>query len=337
MLVWEGTGLKFASNDLISPEDADMDTYNTADISYAERGDYWRHAISRTFVPLESTFSGSERRGLIRSGLWGDLRLSEVSCSAQDVIRCRKGASNHADNLVLLSFISHGKTSVLQAGNHACLGQGEFGLYDTRFPYELHLHSETRQHVVQIPTEHLGLRLGKTEHLVAHAFGKQHALMPFLQMLLNNLMTQPEDMTCQHASVLYGQFLELLAVIISDESGAKRSGRTHQGLLFQIKIMIDQHLSDTTLSAATIAESFGISARYLNMLLHHDGTSFGRYVLDQRLEKSAEALRSPLHSAAPIGQIAWHSGFTDMPYFSRAFKKKFGCSPTEYRHQSGDA
>jgi|GEM_PF-1517105 len=314
-----------------------MNTYNTADVLYAERCEYWRHAISRTFVPLESTFSGSQRQGVLRSGAWGDLRISEVSSSAQDVMRCRRGADNHPDNAMLLSFISQGKTSVVQAGSHACLGQGEFGLYDTRFPYELHLHGETRQHVVQIPIEHLRQELGKTERLVAHSFGKKHALTPFLHLLLNNLMAQPEDIASRHTGLLYGQFLELLAVIISDECEAKRPSRSSAGLLFQIKIMINQQLSDTTLSASKIAESFSISPRYLSMLLKSDGTTFGRYVLTQRLNKASLALQSPLYSDIPISQIAWKFGFNDMAYFSRAFRAKFSYSPTECRHQAGEA
>ncbi|MDF7662783.1 helix-turn-helix domain-containing protein [Erwiniaceae bacterium L1_54_6] len=314
-----------------------MNTYNTADVLYADRSEYWRHAISHTFVPLESTFSGSERQGVLRSGVWGDLRLSEVSSSAQDVIRCRRGADNHPDNAMLLSFISQGKTSVIQAGSHACLGQGEFGLYDTRFPYELHLHGETRQHVVHIPIEHLRQALGKTEHLVAYSFGKKHSLTPFLHVLLHNLMAQPEDMVSRHTGVLYGQFLELLTVIVSDECKAKIPSRSSAGLLLQIKITINQQLSDTTLSASKIAESFHISPRYLSMLLKSDGTTFGRYVLTQRLNKTSLALQSPLYSDVPISQIAWTFGFNDMAYFSRAFRAKFSLSPTEYRHQAGEA
>lgn len=313
-----------------------MKTYNTADVLYAERGEYWRHAISRTFVPLESTFSGDDRHGVIRSGDWGDLRLSEVSCSAQDVLRCRRGADNHPDNAMLLSFVSQGKTSVIQAGSHASLGQGEFGLYDTRFPYELHLHGETRQHVVQIPIEHLRLKLGKTEHFVAYSFGKKHSLTPFLHMLLNNLMAQPEDIASRHTSVLYRQLLEIITVIVSDECRAKTSSRSSAGLLLQIKIMIDQQLSDTTLSVSRIADSFRISTRYLSMLMKNDGTTFSRYVLTQRLNKASLALQSPLYSDAPISQIAWRFGFNDMAYFSRIFREKFSCSPTEYRHQAGE-
>lgn len=340
MLVWYGTRVWRAVCIRSFSDDwgAGMNIFDTDDVIYADRTDYWRDAISRTFVPLECAFAGSTKAGTIRTGSWGNLRISEINCSAQDVVRARKGADNHPDNLILLSFVSEGTTAVVQAGNHACLGQGEFGLYNTRFPYELHLNGESRQHVVQIPGEHLWQRLGKTDRFVASTFGKHHQLMPFLQMFLNNLMTLPDDIPQKYAAMLYDQFLELLTSIISDESKLRKGGAgTYHGLLFQIKIMINSHLAEHTLSAATVAESFSISSRYLSMLFQKDGTSFGKYLLNQRLTKSAEALRSSLHANTPISQIAWRYGFSDMSYFSREFRAKFGCSPTDYRHNSREA
>lgn len=310
-----------------------MKTFNTCEAVYAERGDYWREAISQTFVPLESTFSGGAREGVIHSGVWGEMKLTDVSCSAQEVIRLRNGADHLPENVLLLSVVSHGKTSVSQAGKCARLGQGEFGLYDTRYPYQLHIHGETRQHVVQIRSDQLTPRLGRTEPLVANAFGKAHPLTGFLQMQLQSLMALPEDIPAGHAALLQEQFLDLLSRIILDECGAgKPSAGSCHGLLFRIKILINQRLTDPLLSPASVAEAFGISTRYLNMLLKKEGTSFCRYLLEQRLNNVAEALQSPLHRSSPVSQIAWNHGFSDMPYFSRAFKARFGESPTGYRN-----
>lgn len=311
-----------------------MENCNTAEVPYGDREEYWRYAISNAFVPLESTFSGQDREGSLTTGKWGALRLSQVSCSAQDVIRTQKRSGNYPDDRILLSIIRRGKTAVVQAGNYAQLQQGQFSLYDTRHPYELHLHSETDQHVVQIPRDDLRQKLGRIEPFVAHAFGRHHALMPYLQMFLNHLMTQPENIDPRHAAVLYEQFFELFTTIMSDECSVNlKGGSTQQGLLFRIKIMVGQRLAESTLSATDIAQSFGITPRYLNMLLKNDGTSFGRYLLDQRLIKTTHMLQSPLQSSLSISHIAWRCGFNDMAYFSRAFRAKFGCSPTEFRHR----
>lgn len=315
-----------------------MKSFDTATVAWCDRNDYWREAISKTFIPLECSFSDNEHHGSIRSGDWEQLRISEIRCSPQQVIRMRKGADNHPDNLILLSVVNTGKTSVAQAGHQTTLSQGEFGLYDTRFPYQLHLDGESSQHVVQIPANHLWQRLGKTDRLLACGFGKQHPLMPFLQMLLNNLMALPDDIPQKYASMLYDQFLSLVSSIISDQCmiGHDRSGSWH-GLLFQIKIMIGSRLAEHNLSAVAVAESFKISPRYLARLFQKDETSFGKYLLSQRLAKSADALQSPLNTKTAVSDIAWRSGFSDMSYFSREFRAKFGCSPTDYRNISSSA
>ncbi|WP_261640399.1 helix-turn-helix domain-containing protein [Erwinia mallotivora] len=309
-----------------------MQTFDTGAVAWADRSDYWRDAISQTFIPLECAFADGDRQGRITSGVWQDLRISEIACSAQNVLRRRRGADNHPDNLILLSVVSQGTTSVAQAGQQVSLTAGEFGLYDTRQPYQLHLEGESRQHVVQIPMEHLWQRLGKTDRLLACGFGSQHPLMPYLQMLLANLMALPDSLPQQYAAMLYDQLLSLVSSIISDQYRTTRNqnGSWH-GLLFQIKIMINSHLAEQSLSASTVAANFNISPRYLARLFQKEGTSFGRYLLSQRLEKSAQALRSPLNSHTQVSEIAWRNGFSDMSWFSREFRSRFGCSPTDYR------
>lgn len=34
-----------------------------------------------------------------------------------------------------------------------------------------------------------------------------------------------------------------------------------------------------------------------------------------------------------ISDIAFRSGFTDVPYFNRLFRKLFGMTPTDYRYE----
>jgi AraC-like DNA-binding protein len=35
--------------------------------------------------------------------------------------------------------------------------------------------------------------------------------------------------------------------------------------------------------------------------------------------------------AGTIAKVCYQMGFNDQVYFSRAFKKQFGCSPSEYK------
>jgi AraC-like DNA-binding protein len=56
----------------------------------------------------------------------------------------------------------------------------------------------------------------------------------------------------------------------------------------------------------------------------------GRWLLNKRLDYSAVIL---CNNHLNISQIVFESGFEDLSHFSRAFKSKFGVSPSEYRHK----
>jgi len=58
------------------------------------------------------------------------------------------------------------------------------------------------------------------------------------------------------------------------------------------------------------------------------GTSPGRWLLERRLERAAHLLRS---TAMSITEIVFECGFENASHFCRAFKKKFGQSPSLFR------
>lgn len=61
---------------------------------------------------------------------------------------------------------------------------------------------------------------------------------------------------------------------------------------------------------------------------HYNETP-GRWLLEKRLDYAAALLRS--QADKNITDIVFDSGFEDSSHFSKAFKKKFGTSPTDYR------
>jgi len=58
------------------------------------------------------------------------------------------------------------------------------------------------------------------------------------------------------------------------------------------------------------------------------GKSISIYIRDFRLAKGLELLQTTIR---PIGDITYSVGFSDVAYFSRCFKEKYGESPTEIR------
>jgi AraC-like DNA-binding protein len=58
------------------------------------------------------------------------------------------------------------------------------------------------------------------------------------------------------------------------------------------------------------------------------GLTFRQYQTRQRLEKARQLLAD---NNLRVSDVAFESGFESIPYFNRAFRRRFGCSPTQYR------
>lgn len=84
-----------------------------------------------------------------------------------------------------------------------------------------------------------------------------------------------------------------------------------------------------SLNLNDLASAFYISPSYLSHLFaKKKKMTIVKYIGNVRLEKSVEYLKN---TELSIADIAERTGFSDGNYFAKAFKKKYGISPTDYR------
>jgi AraC-like DNA-binding protein len=94
---------------------------------------------------------------------------------------------------------------------------------------------------------------------------------------------------------------------------------------------IEQRSGDPELSAAAVAARLGVRRRYVHLLLEETGRTFSHHVLGKRLERAAALLRDPRWQHCRIAEIAAEAGFSDLSYFSRAFRRAYGRTPSAVR------
>ncbi len=94
---------------------------------------------------------------------------------------------------------------------------------------------------------------------------------------------------------------------------------------------VERSLGDPGLSPAIVADRVGVSTRYLHRLFENRGQSFGRHLLARRLDRCRAALTDPELVDLTVGEIAWRNGFTDPSYLARAYRRRYGMSPTQDR------
>lgn len=91
---------------------------------------------------------------------------------------------------------------------------------------------------------------------------------------------------------------------------------------------IESNFSDEQFSVEMLAEKVNMSVTQLNRKLNAlIDQPPGQLIRDFRLQRAADLLKQ---RAASVSEISYKVGFTDNAYFSRAFKKQFNCSPSEY-------
>ena len=99
---------------------------------------------------------------------------------------------------------------------------------------------------------------------------------------------------------------------------------------------IDKHLDDPELRTSSIADAFNVSSRYIQLIFADMGLTVSAYILDQRLSRAAERLRTGKVGRL-ISDVAFDVGFQDLSYFSRCFRSQFGMSAKQYRSLHGEA
>jgi AraC-like DNA-binding protein len=94
---------------------------------------------------------------------------------------------------------------------------------------------------------------------------------------------------------------------------------------------IRAHFADRSFSPRRVAEKLGLAPRYVQDLLQETGASFSGRVLELRLQKARTMLMDARYNGLRISEIAEASGFNEVPYFNRCFRRRFGASPTALR------
>ena len=103
-----------------------------------------------------------------------------------------------------------------------------------------------------------------------------------------------------------------------------------------VMAQVRQYLEDNymfDLSLDSVSEILHISPAYLSaQFKKYQKMNFLDCVTELRINAAKELLADPFRSSAEVASMV---GYEDASYFARAFKKRTGMTPTQYRRQAG--
>ena len=116
----------------------------------------------------------------------------------------------------------------------------------------------------------------------------------------------------------------------SRSSCESSSSKTPRDLVDDIVRYIVENISDPELNAFALSQKSCLSLSYFSRLFKKTtGTTVTLFIIRERMERAAKLLAST-HSS--INSIALEVGYENYPYFTSAFKKYYGTTPTQYRN-----
>ncbi len=124
--------------------------------------------------------------------------------------------------------------------------------------------------------------------------------------------------------LLRRRFREVTAINPSEVSAKS----IDQAFIERVLASIQKHIEDEHYHVNVLADEAGMSVSQLNRKLNAlVDQSAGQLIRATRLEYAASLLRK---NAGTVAGIAYRVGFSDHAAFTRSFKSRFGCSPSEF-------
>ncbi len=311
-----------------------MAVWTTEDLPERDQFSYWREVLCEAYIALDPIRPTTGAfAGRVTAHPLSAINVTTIASTRQQIIRGQSEISRMPKEVYFLNLQTRGQCRMCQDGREALIGPGEFSVVDSTKPYlNDYCSDDWEQLSFRIPRHVLRPRLRNPEQATAMRVpglgGMGGVAVEFLRSLTQNV----ERLTPM-ATGISESMIDIVALALGAHSTTEEASQfgARQAMYESILNYINTHIADPEISPVKAAAFFRVSPRYVHKLLEHGGKSFGRIVLERRLERCAKELASL--SGASVSEIALRWGFNDLSHFSRTFRQQFGVSPRDYRHQ----
>lgn len=319
---------------MIAPSDVASFKFSHRDLLRPQGLVVWREVIGRTLARLDLSvlpdrpFHSEARVRSLAEGVGVGHHVS----AGMRIARTPDLVADANDDYVLYICTS-GSLIASQHGREVTLAKGDAVLLSHAEVGAVTVPSVSRSLMIRLPHSALAPDVpGVDDAIMRPVHGNSEAL-GFLALYADMVAT---------ASLAEPALRRLVAVHVRDLAAAALSDtgeRTHvaetggirAARLHAIKLDIQARLDRDDLSIGTVAARQGVSPRYVQALFDDEGVTFSAFVRDQRLQRVHRQLTDPQLLHRPISEIAFEAGFGDLSHFNRAFRHRYGMTPSDVR------
>ncbi|TCK21489.1 helix-turn-helix transcriptional regulator [Pseudonocardia endophytica] len=301
----------------------DVQTVSTRRVPAAHRTELWSETVT--------TFQGTHAYGYpspeyfhARATRQRSSRFQLVTWhieQEQTISRTRAQIRAGVEEEYRLLFPLAGSADLRTERDDARLTPAAGVLFAPGEPFALRLPPGSRGLVATLPRSEFDDR--------SAAAGRHHRLSlergpgRVLALMLTTLVHDRDHLTGLAFDTVCGQAAELARLL-----GEDRSAVPEHGLVDRIRLVVRHHASDPELTGADVARHVGWSLRQVQAVLHRAGTTPSALIREARLDRARSLLDSPDRT---VTAVAGASGFHSIDALEKAFRRRFGLSPSDYR------
>jgi len=306
----------------------------------------------RNYLDCQNAFRGARNQEYylgdytIEAGSVIDVRADRKAVGFYSIIRLKsktrlsfKRSWSHirkdGTDVTVLWFVKRGRLCVTHQCGYSVAKPGDFVITKSTTPFSIECQTDDESvhevlHVI-VPT-HILRRFIPQEVKTGFSTAADGREFAIAERILADIFEDTGELAEHIAQLLLDSALSVLGDAIKGRDVFSPTRQTISDKRMQdVLRFIEIHLSDPTLSIATVAKGCGISPRYLYFLLKHHGILFSTLVWDKRLKMASLWLSSSQAADISISEIAYKVGFKSPAHFSRMFKRVFNMSPSDYR------
>ncbi len=263
----------------------------------------------------------------------GSIDIGRIATSPVNSARTTSLVRDGDDGL-LVTLLDCGRASHSQGDACQALEPGEGLVSDCGYPGELNFVADSEFWNLKIPRRMVATMFSQPMRFAGARLDKDIAARRLLLGYIREAFNLDVGASAR-AMQLYEQHIVDLIALALGADGTVRVAADERGVRSVRRSAILKEIArgsgDPGLNAIGIARRLGVTPRYVHYLLEETGKSFTHHVLESRLEKAVLLLRDPERRSRRIADIAGEVGFNDLSNFNRAFRRRYGITPSDLR------
>lgn len=256
--------------------------------------------------------------------------LLEIRSPSRTLKRRQPACEDSTARTFSIVLILEGAAEISQAGRACSLPGGCFALVDGKQPFEAEMPSNHHKVLFQLPRQPVVSRYPGIEGRTSLPADMTKPGNKLFREFVRTAADSAHRLSDLGRYSLLAASIEMLGLIETESAGAVRVPRIERAIA-----EIELNLADPELCATRVAARLGLSRRRLDAIFEHTGMSVSAQIWERRLLRAASMLGEARDAWLRVIDVAYACGFSDAAHFSRAFRKRFGLAPREWRHRDG--